>query len=127
MKSIVQTTNAPAAIGPYSQAIHANGLVFVSGQLGIDPKTSELVPGGLEPETRQSLMNLKAILEAAGAAPADVVKTTVFILDMADFAKVNQIYGEVFDAEPPARSCVAVSALPKGGKVEIEAIAAPSK
>lgn len=127
MKNIVQTTNAPAAIGPYSQAIHANGLVFVSGQLGIDPKTSELVPGGLEPETRQSLMNLKAILEAAGAAPADVVKTTVFILDMADFAKVNQIYGEVFDAEPPARSCIAVSALPKGGKVEIEAIAAPSK
>lgn len=127
MKNIINTTKAPAAIGPYSQATHANGLVFISGQLGIDPQTGELAPGGVEAQARQSLLNLKAILETAGATPRDVVKITVFIRDMADFAAVNKIYGEVFDAEAPARSCIAVAGLPRDALVEIEAMAAPAK
>lgn len=127
MKKILSTTKAPAALGPYSQATEINGVVYLSGQLGIDPATGELVPGGVGPQTKQALANMRAVLEVAGATPMDVVKTTVFILDMADFAEVNKAYSEVFEHEPPARSCFAVAALPKGGRVEIEAIAIPAK
>lgn len=123
MKKIINTQNAPAALGPYSQAIRKGPGLFVSGQLGIDPKTGELVSGDISQQTAQALANLRAVLEAAGASVADVVKTTVFILDMADFQAVNEIYALTFADEPPARSCIAVKSLPKGARVEIEAIA----
>ena len=123
MKSIVSTSKAPAAIGPYSQATKAGNTVYVSGQIGMNPATGELVADGVKEQTAQALANLKAVLDEAGASPAHVTKVTVFILDMADFATVNGVYAETFGVEPPARSCVAVAALPKGARVEIEAIA----
>lgn len=123
MKTIINTKDAPAALGPYSQAVRKGDLLFVSGQLGIDPKTGEL-PASVEEQARQSLKNLLAILDAAGAKPRDVVKTTVFLASMDDFAAVNEIYAAVFSEEPPARSCVQVAKLPKDAKVEIEAIVA---
>ena len=124
MKTVISTTAAPGAIGPYSQAIEANGLVFVSGQIPLDPTTGAFVPGGVEAQAEQSLKNLKAVLEAAGCSLADVVKTTVFLTNMGDFAAVNEVYARFFTAECPARSAVQVGALPKGALVEIEAIAA---
>lgn len=124
MKTVIATTAAPGAIGPYSQAIEANGLVFVSGQIPLDPATGAFVPGGVEAQAEQSLKNLKAVLEAVGCSLADVVKTTVFLTNMGDFAAVNEVYARFFTAECPARSAVQVGALPKGALVEIEAIAA---
>ena len=124
MKAI-QTQKAPAAIGPYSQAIDSGaGLVFVSGQLPIDPATGAFPEGGVQAQTRQSLTNAKAILEAAGLGLDKVVKTTVFLADMADFAAMNEIYAQFFSAPYPARSAVAVKTLPKGALVEIECICA---
>ena len=121
-RKAISTQHAPAALGPYSQAIHAGNLVFASGQLGLDPQTGKLQEG-IEAQTRQALANLAAVLTAAGSSVAKVVKTTIFLADMADFAKVNALYGEVFTVEPPARSTVQVAALPLGGLVEIEVIA----
>ncbi len=124
MKAI-QTEKAPAAIGPYSQAINSGaGLVFVSGQLPIDPATGAFPEGGVKEQTRQSLTNAKAILEASGLGLGNVVKTTVFLADMADFAAMNEVYAQFFAAPFPARSAVAVKTLPKGALVEIECIAA---
>jgi len=122
-KKIVSTEKAPKAIGPYSQAIRTENLVFTSGQLGLDPATTELVPGGIEEQTRQVLTNLKHVLETADSGLNFVVKTTVFLQDMSDFAKMNAVYTEFFRENPPARSTVQVAALPKGGLVEIECIA----
>ena len=120
----IQTEKAPAAIGPYSQAIDSGvGLVFVSGQLPIDPATGAFPEGGVQEQTRQSLTNAKAILEAAGIGLQNVVKTTVFLADMGDFAAMNEVYAQFFSAPFPARSAVAVKTLPKGALVEIECIA----
>lgn len=121
-RNVIQTQQAPAAIGPYSQAIHAGNLIFASGQLGLDPQTGKL-QDGVEAQARQALTNIKAVLQAANSSVDRVVKTTIFLVDMADFAKVNAVYGEVFEQEPPARSTVQVAALPLGGLVEIEVIA----
>ncbi len=123
MKKAVETHAAPIAIGPYSQAIAHGDLVFCSGQIGIDPATSTMVEGGIETETRRVLDNLREVLDAAGLKLADVVKTTVFLVSLADFETVNRIYGEHFNAPYPARSTVQVSALPRHARVEIEAIA----
>ena len=119
---IIQTAGAPAAIGPYSQAIMAGDILFTSGQLGIDPETGNL-PEGIEAQTRQSLNNVQAILEEAGFQKTDVIKTVVYIKDMADFAAVNGIYAAFFGDHKPARSCVEVARLPKDGLVEIEVVA----
>ena len=124
MKNIVSTKNAPSAIGPYSQGIAIDGLVFTSGQLGLDPATGDFAPGGIEAQTRQSLTNLKAVLEAAGSGMDKVLKTTVFLHDMNDFAAMNKVYAEFFsEGGCPARSAVEVARLPKDGLVEIEAVA----
>jgi 2-iminobutanoate/2-iminopropanoate deaminase len=123
-KRIYTSEKAPKAIGPYSPAVKANGFVFISGQLGLDPATGNLVEGGVEAETRQALTNLKTLVEAAGSDLSQVTKTTVFLRDIADFARMNSIYGEFFTVNPPARSAFQVGALPKGAAVEIEAIAA---
>ena len=120
----LHTDMAPAAIGPYSQAIEANGFVFASGQLPIDPATGEFAVGGVKEQTRQSLTNALRILESAGLNLSNVVKTTVFLADMGDFAAMNEVYASFFSAPYPARSAVAVKALPKGALVEIECIAA---
>jgi len=122
-KKIIHTDEAPRAIGPYSQAISIEGLVYTAGQIAIDPATAELVLGGIEEQTRQVLTNLQHILEKADSGLAYVVKTTVFLTDMNDFPRMNAIYGEFFRENPPARSTVAVAALPKGAMVEIEAVA----
>ena len=122
MKAIA-TQNAPAAIGPYSQAIEVNGTVYVSGQLGIDPSTGSFAEGGAVAQARQSLTNISNILKEAGMSMKNVVKVTVLLADINDFAAVNEIYKDFFDAPFPARSAFAVAALPKGGKIEIEAIA----
>ena len=122
MKAI-STKKAPAAIGPYSQAIRVGNLVYTSGQIPIDPATGAFVEGGIKEQTRQSLTNVKAILEEAGTSLANVVKTTVFMADMADFADMNSVYAEFFTEPYPARSAVAVKTLPKGALVEIEVIA----
>lgn len=123
MKTVITSKNAPAALGPYSQAIKAGNLLFISGQLGLDPASGAFKALDAAGQARQALANLKSLLEAAGATPADVVKTTVFLVDLNDFGPVNEVYAEVFGTESPARSCFAVAALPKGGLVEIEAIA----
>ena len=123
MKAI-STSNAPAAIGPYSQAIEANGTVFVSGQLPIDPSTGEFAEGGVQAQERQSLTNMRNILAEAGLSMQNVCKVTVLLADIKDFAAVNEVYAEFFAAPYPARSAFAVAALPKGAAVEIEAIAA---
>lgn len=122
MKEAINAANAPAAIGPYSHAVAMEGVVFTSGQLGIDPATGKLA-SGVEAQAHQALRNLKTVLEASRSSMNDVVKTTVFILDMKDFPAVNKIYGEYFTGSFPARSCVQVAALPAGGLVEIEAVA----
>jgi 2-iminobutanoate/2-iminopropanoate deaminase len=126
-KLIISTERAPAAIGPYSQAVSAGGLVFLSGQIPIDPATRALVPGDVRRQTRQVLDNLKAVLAASGATLGDVVKTTIYLTNLADFNAVNEIYAETFSAEPPARATVGVAALPMGAKVEIDAIAVLSR
>ncbi len=122
-KTVITSQKAPKAIGPYSVAIRIGDLVFTSGQIGLDPGTGVLVPGGVEAETRQALTNLAHVLADAGSGLPQVVKTTVFLRDMADFAAMNAVYAEFFPENPPARSTVAVAALPKGAAVEIEAIA----
>ena len=124
MKTQITSPKAPAAIGPYSQAIAANGFLFISGQLPIDPATGNFAEGGIRELTRQSLENVKSILAEAGLTLADVVKTTVFLADMSDFTAMNEVYAEYFTAPAPARSAVAVKTLPKGGLVQIEVIAA---
>ena len=123
MKQPIATAQAPAAIGPYSQAIEANGTLYVSGQLPINPATGEFAEGGIKESTAQSLTNMSHILEEAGMTLANVVKTTVFLADMADFAEMNEVYAQFFTAPFPARSAVAVKTLPKGARVEIECIA----
>jgi 2-iminobutanoate/2-iminopropanoate deaminase len=126
-KEIISTERAPAAIGPYSQAVAAGGFVFLSGQIPIDPATRALVPGDVRKQTRQVLDNLKAVLTASGASLGDVVKTTIYLTNLADFTAVNEIYAETFGTEPPARATVGVAALPMGAKVEIDAIAVASR
>lgn len=122
---MISTDNAPAAVGPYCQARRAGGMVFLSGQIGLDPATGEMVAGGATDQARQALANLGAVLDAAGLGPVNVVKATVFLTDMADFAAVNEIYAEFFAGSEflPARACVAVAALPKAALVEVEAVA----
>jgi 2-iminobutanoate/2-iminopropanoate deaminase len=119
----VSTEGAPAAVGPYSQGIVVDGLLFCAGQAALEPATGNLVEGGIEPETERVMANLTAVLDAAGATWNDVVKTTIFLVDMGDFATVNGIYGRYVGNPPPARSTVGVAALPKGAHVEIEAVA----
>lgn len=121
-KTAINAQNAPAAVGPYVHAVKVGSMVYTSGQLGLIPETGEL-PEGVEAQTEQAIQNLKAVLEAAGSSLAQVVKTTVFLDNMKDFAKVNEIYAKYFTGEAPARSCVEVSKLPKNGLVEIEAVA----
>ncbi|PKK81515.1 MAG: reactive intermediate/imine deaminase [Thermoplasmata archaeon HGW-Thermoplasmata-2] len=120
MKEAVKTENAPAAIGPYSQAVKANGFIFVSGQLPINPATGQLAAGTIEEQTEQALRNVQAILEAAGAGMENIVKTTIFLRDMNDFARVNETYAQFFKGCPPARSTVQVARLPKDAAIEIE-------
>ena len=123
MKKVISTTNAPAAIGPYSQAIQVGNMLFASGQLGLIPETGEFPEGGVKAQTEQSFKNVKGILEAAGYTIDDVVKTTVFLADMGDFAAMNEVYASQFNADFPARSAVAVKTLPKNALVEIEIVA----
>jgi len=123
MKEIISTESAPKAIGPYSQAVRWNGLVFCSGQIPLDPATGQLIDGGIEEQTVRVLDNLKAVLEAADASFETVLKTTIFVKDLGDFAKVNEIYARYFPADPPARATVEAARLPRDVKVEIEAIA----
>lgn len=122
-REIIRTDNAPAAIGPYSQGIKTGSLIFTAGQIALDPASGKLVEGGIEAQTRQVLTNLKHILEAAGASLETVVKTTVFLADMGEFAALNNVYAEFFGEAMPARSTVQVAALPLGARVEIEAVA----
>jgi len=123
----IQTDNAPAAIGPYSQAIKAGGFVFVSGQIPIDPQTGQFVSGGIAEQTEQVLKNLAAVLEAAGSSLDLVVKTTVFLADMKEFSGMNEVYATFFSGPPPARATVAVAGLPRDARVEIEAVALASE
>ena len=123
-KETIQTANAPAAIGPYSQGIKYGNMIFVSGQIAIDPASGELIEGDIQQQTRQVLTNVKAVLEAAGTSLDKVLKATVFITNMDDFPLINEAYAEFFQNDPPARACVEVSRLPKDVQVEIEAIAA---
>ena len=122
MKQVLNTDNAPKALGPYSQGIKAGCLIFLSGQLGLDPTTNDFAAGGVADQTRQALTNLKNVIESGGSSMENVVKTTVFLKDMNDFQAMNAVYAEFFKSEPPARSTVQVAALPKNGLVEIEAI-----
>jgi 2-iminobutanoate/2-iminopropanoate deaminase len=122
-KEIISTEHAPAAIGPYSQAVRANGFVFLSGQIPLDPTTGQMVDGDIEVQTRQVMANLAAVLAAAGSSFEKVVRATIYLVDLGDFARVNAIYGERFPSEPPARATVQVAALPRGAKVEIDLVA----
>ena len=122
-RHVIATESAPAAVGPYSQAIRCGNLVYTAGQLGMDPQTGALLEGGIQAQTRQALTNIQAVLEAAGVSLANVVKTTVFLQDIGDFRAMNAIYAQFFASDPPARSAVQVAALPLGGLVEIEAVA----
>jgi 2-iminobutanoate/2-iminopropanoate deaminase len=119
----VSSPGAPKAIGPYSQAVAVNGFIFTAGQVALDPARGELIAGGIAEQTAQALENLRAVLTAAGSSLSQVVKTTVFLVDMADFAAMNEVYGQAFGGHRPARSTVAVAALPRGARVEIEVIA----
>ena len=125
-KLVVSTSNAPEAVGPYSQAISANGLVFCSGQIPIDPATGELVGGTIADQTRRCMQSLSAVLEAAGSSLVHLVKVTVYLADIADYAEFNEAYAEFVGAEPPARAAFAVAALPKGARVEVECVALAS-
>lgn len=122
-KTTIKSDKAPKALGPYSVAVTTGQMVFTAGQLGLDPATGELVEGGIQVQTRQALTNIKNVLEAAGSGLEYVVKTTVFLKDMGEFAQMNEVYGEFFTQDFPARSAVQVAALPKAGAVEIETIA----
>ena len=122
IRTIISTDKAPGAIGPYSQAVKTEAMVFVSGQLALDPASGNLITGDIKAETRQAMQNLKSILEAAGSSLEKVVKTTLFIKDMNDFPMINEVYGEFFQNDPPARACVEVARLPKDANVEIEAV-----
>jgi 2-iminobutanoate/2-iminopropanoate deaminase len=124
MKKIISTSEAPAAVGPYSQAIRIGNFVFCSGQIPLDPQTGEIVSGDVNAQTRQVMENIAAVLQAEGLNFGNIIKTTIFLTDLANFQIVNEIYGSYFDNQPPARSTVQVSALPKGANVEIEVIAA---
>jgi len=126
-KKVISAPKAPDAIGPYSAGIRTGKFIFTSGQIGLDPQTGELVPGGIEQETRRTLTNLQHVLEAAGASLEEVVKTTVFLRDMGEYSYMNSIYEQFFSHDPPARSAVQVAALPKGAAVEIEAVAVLSE
>lgn len=123
MKKIISSPNAPAAIGPYSQAVEANGVLYMSGQIPLDPATGKLVEGDIKAQTERVMDNLGAVLAAAGLGFEHVVRTTIFLADLADFAVVNETYGKRFEKEPPARATVQVAALPRGSRVEIDAIA----
>jgi 2-iminobutanoate/2-iminopropanoate deaminase len=123
LKEIIQTQHAPQAIGPYSQAVKANGLIFASGQIPIDPQTGQFVAGGIAEQTEQVLKNLEAVLEAAGSGLANVVKTTVFLIEMQEFTAMNEVYGRFFKDQPPARATVEAARLPRDARVEIEVIA----
>ncbi len=123
MKQVIATPDAPSAIGPYSQAITAGSMIFCSGQIPLDPQTGQLVQGGIAEQTRRVLRNLAATLKAAGVGLEQVVKTTVFLIDLREFAEMNSVYETFFSTEPPARSTVEVRALPRGARVEIEAVA----
>jgi len=123
LKKQIQTSDAPAAIGPYSQAIQAGGFIFYSGQIPLNPESGTIVEGGIVEQTRQVMANMRAVLHASGREFSDIVKTTIYLTDLADFATVNEIYGEFFIEVPPARACVQVAALPKGSSVEIDWIA----
>ncbi len=123
MKQTIATPKAPGAIGPYSQAVKANGLLFLSGQIALDPASGQVVAGDVRAQTERVLENLKAVLEAGGSSLAQVLKTTVFLADMADFAAMNEVYGRYFAQEPPARSTVQAAGLPRAVKVEIDVIA----
>lgn len=127
VRRIIETGNAPRAIGPYSQAVVAGGFVFASGQIPLDPETGEFVAGGVAEQTEQVLRNLSAVLEAAGTGLAHVLKTTVFLADMNDFAAMNEVYGRYFNDQPPARATVEAARLPRDARVEIEAIALAGK
>lgn len=124
MKTTVETSGAPAAIGPYSQGVKANGFLFISGQVPLEPETGQIKAVDIVGQTRQVMENLQAILNSQGLLMTDVVKTTIFMTDITDFTRVNEVYGSYFQSDPPARSTVQVAALPKGAKVEIEAVAA---
>ena len=126
-REIVESAKAPAAIGPYSQAVRVGNTLYCSGQIAIDPATGELVKGSIEAETRQVLENLSAVIQEAGFALSDVVKTTVYMTDMEDYGKINAVYGEYFGASPPARAAVQVANLPKSVRVEISCIAVRSE
>jgi 2-iminobutanoate/2-iminopropanoate deaminase len=123
MKQIISTSEAPAAIGPYSQAVRSGNFLFCSGQIPLDPKSGQIVPGDIAAQTRRVLENIGAVLKAEGLTFENIVKTTIFLTDLGDFQTVNEIYGSYFKQKPPARSTVQVSALPKGAKVEIEVVA----
>lgn len=123
MKEIISTSKAPSAIGPYSQGIKVGNMVFISGQIPIDPDTGNVVEGGIKEQTKRVLENIKAILESIGGSLNNVVKTTVFMVDLGEFSEMNEVYKEYFPNNPPARSTIQVSALPKNVKIEIEAIA----
>jgi 2-iminobutanoate/2-iminopropanoate deaminase len=122
-KQIVKTEEAPKAIGPYSQAVSVGNLVFLSGQIPLDPATGEIAKGGIAEQTRRVMDNLEAVLRAAGASLSEVVKSTIYLTDLGDFAKVNEVYGSYFPNEPPARATVEVAALPRGASIEIDMIA----
>ena len=123
MRDVIATDKGPKAIGPYSQAIRANGFIFISGQIPLDPNTQQMVEGSIAQQTERVIENLKGILEASGSSLPHVVKTTVFLKDLNDFAAMNEVYGRYFSSHPPARATVEVSALPKGARIEIELIA----
>jgi 2-iminobutanoate/2-iminopropanoate deaminase len=123
MKKIISTSDAPAAIGPYSQAIRAGSTIYCSGQIPLDPKTGQIISGGIDAQTRRVLDNITALLKAEGLGFGNIVKTTIFLTNLGDFQTVNEVYGSYFKSQPPARSTVQVSALPKGANIEIEVIA----
>jgi 2-iminobutanoate/2-iminopropanoate deaminase len=123
MKTVIKTDNAPAPVGPYSQAVEAGGFLFCSGQIAIDPKTNQVNNGPIDQQTKMVMQNINAVLTEAGLGFQNIVKTTIFLLDMGDFAAVNEVYSTYFKEQPPARSTVAVAGLPKGVRVEIEVLA----
>lgn len=124
MKVTVETPNAPAAVGPYSQGVKANGFLFLSGQIPLEPETGQITAIDVVGQTKQVMENIQAVLNSQGLMMSDVVKATIFMTDLADFGRVNEMYGSYFPSEPPARSTIQVAALPRGAKIEIEAVAA---